>query len=301
MPHDRATLQEEGATPDTPSQVYLRKDTEKGKGIKTNIGTESETETEIETGIGIETETERGIKTERGMETEEERETGIETESEIVPVVVQEMKDIEIPALRRRRETERQDHVRAAESTTFPKGLKEAGKREKAIETGSLIENGDEMVGLSSLHLSKTLMGLTCLPSSEPSQSPPPQPPPQYLALQDSPQPPPVGQRRTLTSPTRGRRRENGTRQKRWTTEEVVTVDHSRSHHQGITAMSQTTTQTSWRLMFCLWMVKLWTQTTHLWRTHPLLSCLQSHPSPAPKLNLPPRLEDIIQRRNLEH
>lgn len=293
MPHDPATLQEEGATLDTPFQACRKKDTEKGKGIKTDTGTELETETGIET--------ERGIKIERGMETEEERETGIETESEIVPVVVQEMKDIEILALKRRRETGKEDSIQAAESATFQKGPKEAGKRGKEIETGSLIGNGGGMVVLLSLHLSKTLMGLTSLPSSEPSQSPPPQPPPPYPALQDLPQPLPVDRRRILTSPTRGRRRENGTRLKRWMIEEVVTVDHSRSHHQGITAMSQTTIQTNWRLMFCLWMVKLWIQTTLLWRTHPLLSCLQSHLSPAPKLKLPPRPEDITQKRNLEH
>lgn len=169
------------------------------------------------------------------------------------------------------------------------------------IETGSVRGNAVGTVVLLFHHLSKTLMGLTSLPLRELSQSPPPQPPPLYPAPQDLPRPPPVGPHRTLTSPTRGRRRENGTQLERWTTGEVVTASRSHSHHQGITATSQTAIQTNWRLTCCLWMVRLWTQTTLRWRIHLLLPCLQSHLSPAPRLKLPQRLDDITQKRNLAH
>lgn len=169
------------------------------------------------------------------------------------------------------------------------------------IETCRGIGNGVGTAVLLSHHLSKTSMGLTSLPSREPSPSPPPQRPPPYPAPQDSPRPLPVGPRWTPTSPTRGRRRENGTRLERWMTGEVVAANHSRSHHQGITATSRTAIQTNWRSTCCLWTVRLWTQTTHLWRIHPLLPCLQNHLSLAPKLKLPPRLDDITRKRNLTH
>lgn len=157
------------------------------------------------------------------------------------------------------------------------------------------------MVGLLSRHLSKTSTVLTSLPLSELSQSPPPQRPPLYPAPQESPHLLLVGPLRTLTSPTKGRRRENGAQLQRWQTGEVVTADHSHSHHPGITATSQTAIQTKWRLMCRLWMGRLWIQTTHLWKIHLLLFCLENHLSPAPKLRLPPRLDGIIQKRNLAH
>lgn len=224
MLHNQATLLEEGAALGTPFPAYLKKETERGKEIKTEAGTELE------------------IETERGKETEEERETGIKTESKIVPVVVEEMKEIKILALERRGK-EREDNIQAAENAIFQRGPKEAEKRGKAIETGSLRGIGDGMVVLLSRHLSKILMGLTSLLSSEPLQSPPPQPLPPYLAPRDLPQPLPVGPCRNLTNPTRERRRENGIQLERWRIEEVDTADHSHSHHQGITAMSQTTIQ----------------------------------------------------------
>lgn len=145
---------------------------------------------------------------------------------------------------------------------------------------------GGEMVVLLSHRLSKTLMDPTSLLSREPLQSPLPLPPPPYPAPQGSPQPRRVTPRRTLTRPTRGKTRENGTQPERWGTGGVVTADHSHSHPQGITAMSQTAIQTNWRLTCCLWMARLWTQTTHLWRIHLLLPCLQNHLSPAPKLRV---------------
>lgn len=211
------------------------------------------------------------------------------------------MKESEILARKRGRGKGSEHNIQAAESAAFQRGPKEAGRREKVTEIGSARGNGGGMVVLLSHHLSKTSMGLTCLPSSEPSQSPPLQLPPRYPAPRDWPRPPPVGPRRNPTSHIRGRKRENGPQLVRWRTGEAVTADHSRSHHQGITATSQTTIQTNWKLMCCLWMVRLWTRTTHLWRIHPLLLCLRNPLPPAPKLKLPPRWGDITQKRNLEH
>lgn len=282
-PHDRVTPQEEGATLETPFQANPQKDREREEEIKTETGTELE------------------IDTERRIGTEEERKTGIGRESIVVPVAVEEMKEIEILALKRRTGKGKEENIQAAESMAYQRGPKEAGKRGKVIKTGSTRGNGDGMVVLLSHHLSKTSMGLTSLPSSVPSQSPPPQPPPLYPAPQDLPRHLPVGLHRNLTSPIRERRRENGTQVERWRIKEVVTADHSHSHRQGIKATSQTTILTNWRLTCCLWMVKLWIRTTHFWRIHPLLLCLQNHPSPAPKLKLPPRLHNITRKRNLTH
>ena len=231
MLHNQATLLEGGAALGTRFPAYLKKETERGKEIKTEVGTE--------------------IEIERGKETEEERETEIKTESKIVPVVVEEMKEIKIVPLERRGK-EKEDNIQAAENAIFQRGPKEVEKRGKAIETGSLRGNGDGMVVQLSRHLSKISMGLTSLLSSEPLQSPPPQPLPPYLAHRDLPQPLPVGPCRNLTNPTRERRRENGIQLERWRIEEVDTADPSHSHHQGITAMSQTTIQINWRLMCCL-------------------------------------------------
>lgn len=199
----------------------------------------------------------------------------------------------------KRRGTEREDIIQVAESLAYQIGLKGARRRRKAIETGREKGNVDRMAVLLSHHLSKTLMDLTSLPSSVPSLSPPLQPPPLYLAPQDLPQPPPVGPNRNLIRCARERRRENGTRVEAWRIRGGARADRDHRRHQGITAMSQTTIQTNWRSMCCLWMVKLWIPTTHFWRIRRLLPCLQSRHCPAQKVNLPLRLHDITRKRNL--
>lgn len=211
------------------------------------------------------------------------------------------MKESKNLALKRRTEKRREDNIQAAETMAYQRMPKETGRRGKVKEMDSVRGSGDGMVVLLSRHLSKISMVLTSLPSSAPSLSPQQPPPPLYLAPQDLLRPLPVVPQRNLASHTREKRRGNGTQVERWRIKDVVTADHSHSHHQGITAMSQTTIQTNWRLTCCLWMGKLWIQTTRLWRIHPLLLCLQNHLSPAPKLKLPRRLDDITQKRNLTH
>lgn len=127
---------------------------------------------------------------------------------------------------------------------------KETGKGEKLVKMCSGIENGGEMAAQLFLHLSKTSMVLTCLPSNAPSLSPPP-PPRLCLVPPDLPQPLPAGPQKTRPSPIK--KRENGTQLGRW---RIAAANHNPSHPGGITAMSQTIIQTNWRLMFCLWMVK---------------------------------------------
>lgn len=224
--HSPTILQEEEVTPDAPSPAHLKSDTETRK--------ETKTRTETENGIGTETETR--TETETGEETETEKEIKIE------PAAVEEM--IESLAQEKRKE-EREDDVLVAESAGVPKGPKEAGKRGMVIETDSVTGNADVMDVLLSHRLSKILMALTCLPSREPSQSPLLQPPLQYLAPQDSLQHLLIDQYKTLTSPTAGRKSENGVLLVMMKTGEVVTANHSRCHHLDITAMSQTAIQTN--------------------------------------------------------
>lgn len=220
--HNPTILQEEEVTPDAPSPARLKSDTE--------IVKERKTRTEIENEIGTETRT----------ETEEETET--EKEIQIEPAAIEEM--IESLAQEKRKE-EREDDVLVAESAGVPKGPKEAGKRGMVIETDIVTGNADVMDVLLSHRLSKILMALTSLPSREPSQSPLLQPPLQYLAPQDSLQLLLIGQYKTLTNLTAGRKSENGVLLEMMKTGEVVTANHSRCHHLDITAMSQTAIQTN--------------------------------------------------------
>lgn len=222
--HNPTILQEEEVTPDAPSPARLKSDTETGK--------ERKTRTEIGNVIGAETETR--------TETEEETET--EKEIKIEPAAIEEK--IEGLAQEKRKE-EREDDVLVAESAGVPKGPKEAGKRGILTETDSVTGNADVMDALLSHRLSKILMALTSLPSREPSQSPLLQPPLQYLAPQDSLQLLLIGQYKTLTSPTAGRKSENGVLLEMTKTGEVVTANHSRCHHLDITATSQTAIQTN--------------------------------------------------------
>lgn len=174
------------------------------------------------------------------------------------------MEEIKILALERGRGKGkgREDSIQGVESEAFQRGPKEAGKRLKTIEIGNMRGTGDGTVVLLFLHPSKISVGPTSSLSSEPLQSQPPQPPLPFPAPQDSPHPLRVGLQRMLTSPEK--RRENGTQLERQRTKEVVRADHRHALHRGITAMSQTATQTNWRSMCYLWMAKLWTQTTHL-------------------------------------
>lgn len=223
--HGPAILQEEMATPDGRFPACLKKGTKRGKGINTGAGLE----------IGTETPTEGG--------------------NTIASVATGEMDGMKILAPERGRRKGRENIIQGAESEAFQSGPKEAEKREKATEKGNVTGIGDETVVPSYLRPSKTSVGLTSSLLSEPLRSQPPLRPPPFPGLRDLPHPLLEEPQRTPTSPVK--RRENGIQLERQGNKAVVRADRSRSRLPGITAMSQTAIQTNWRLMCCLWMVKL--------------------------------------------